>query len=229
MTAVLELENVSYTYSTGAGPVPALCGLNLLIPRASSTAIVGRSGSGKSTLVGILSLLRRPTEGVVRLDGSPVASLPDKQLAALRGRHLGVVFQSFHLESSATAVENITLSAYFNGGISMRVARARARDLLELLGIPELASRRPPQMSGGQRQRVAIARALLAAPGIVLADEPTGNLDEQTAESIAAVLLGLPAQTGTAVVIVTHDHEIAALADRTVTLAGGQIASAARP
>ncbi|MEI2777727.1 MAG: ABC transporter ATP-binding protein [Tetrasphaera sp.] len=212
-------------FRSGGVEVPALNEASLAIEHGSSTSVVGRSGSGKSTLISVLSLLRRPTSGRLLVDGTDVASLNDAELSTLRSRTVGTVFQSFHLDPALSSQENVLLPWYFGSRGPRRTARTRALDLLELLGIPELAGRRPTEMSGGQRQRVAIARALFAEPALLMADEPTGNLDEDTAGVIADVLFSLPATLGTAVVVVTHDAEIAARARSRVRLAHGVLES----
>lgn len=218
-----RLSDVSVSFPTSGGVVDALNGVSLTLAPASSTAILGRSGSGKSTLVSVLALLRRPTSGSVHVGGQDVSTLADAQLSRFRGRLVGTVFQSFHLDPAFTSMENVLLPWYFGVSGSRKQARRRASDLLELVGIPELAGRSPGQMSGGQRQRVAIARALFMEPSLLVADEPTGNLDEETAGLVAELLFALPAQTGTAVVVVTHDATIAAQADRRVRLRKGRI------
>lgn len=224
-TSVVALDAVGVDYDTGSGTVHALEMVSLTIPAASSTSVVGRSGSGKSTLVSVLSLLRRPTRGQVLAAGQDTANLPDPALSRLRAAAVGTVFQSFHLDPAFTAETNVLLPWYFTATTSRRDARARARDLLEILGIPELADRQPGQMSGGQRQRVAIARALFTQPPLLIADEPTGNLDEDTAAVVAQTLYSLPATLGTAVVVVTHDTDIADRADRRITLVRGQVSA----
>lgn len=220
---VVALDRVSVRYDTGSGPVHALEDVTLSILPASSTSVVGRSGSGKSTLVSVLSLLRRPTSGRVLTRNRDAGRLSDSALSRLRASVVGTVFQSFHLDPAFTAETNVLLPWYFTGAVPRRHARARAAQLLEVLGIPELANRHPAQMSGGQRQRVAIARALFAAPPLLIADEPTGNLDEDTASVVADTLYSLPESLGTAVVVVTHDPDIARRADRCITLTRGRM------
>lgn len=219
-----SLRGVSVEYASPSGPVVALRDVTLELPRASSTAIVGRSGAGKSTLVSVLALLRTPTAGEVRIGGVDTAELDPAGRARLRALEIGIVFQAFHLEPSFTAIENVMLPWYFaDGSEPRRIARDRARSLLELLDIGELAERRPNEISGGQRQRVAIARALFPGPSLFIADEPTGNLDEETANEVADALLSLPRRLGTTVLVVTHDAVIAGRADRRMTLARGQL------
>lgn len=216
-------EAVGFVYQNPAGPVIALRHADLRLAPGVSTAVVGRSGSGKSTLVSILALLRRPSTGVVRFWGMDTAELGDRDLAELRGASIGVVFQSFHLDPSATALENVMLPWYFQPRIPRAEAHRRAQRALECMGVPELRHRRPGEMSGGQRQRVAIARALLFEPRLLIADEPTGNLDEETASGIADHLFGLAREFSSAVVLVTHDRELANRADRIVTIASGRL------
>jgi ABC-type lipoprotein export system ATPase subunit len=219
-----RLDEVSVRFCNGDESVWALRNVSLTIPAASSTAVVGRSGSGKSTLVSVLALLRRPTTGSVTINETATGGMKDAELAALRARHVSTVFQSFHLDPAMSAVENVMLPWYFGARMSRRAARSRAASLLDRMEIGELASRRASQLSGGQRQRVAIARALFAEPRILIADEPTGNLDEETADVIARHLLSLAADLGTAVVVVTHDQQIASRAARRIRLVGGQLA-----
>jgi predicted ABC-type transport system involved in lysophospholipase L1 biosynthesis ATPase subunit len=218
-----ELHDVTVELEARQDTARALSSVSLTVAAASSTAIVGRSGSGKSTLVSVMALLRRPTGGRVTVSGRSTAGLSDAQLARLRAAFVGTVFQSFHLDTAMTAAENVMLPWYFGGRAPRREARARAALLLDRLELGELASRRPAEMSGGQRQRVAIARALFPGPGLLIADEPTGNLDETTAELIADQIFSLPGLMGTAVVVVTHDPAIAARAERRLHLSGGEL------
>jgi ABC-type lipoprotein export system ATPase subunit len=219
-----SLQDVSVEYPSPAGPVVALRNVTLELPRGSSTAILGRSGAGKSTLVAVLALLRAPTAGEVRIGDIGATDLDPVERARLRAAEIGIVFQAFHLEASFTAIENVMLPWYFaDGAEPRRAARDRAHGLLELLGIGELAQRRPNEMSGGQRQRVAIARALFPGPSLFIADEPTGNLDEETAGAVAETLLALPERLGTTVLVVTHDRMVADQADRRITLVRGRL------
>ena len=222
-TSVASLDDVGVDFRVGGEVVHALRSASLSIAQASSTAILGRSGSGKSTLVSILALLRRPTSGTVTVGGRSISGASEPEISVLRSRSLGTVFQSFHLDPGFSAAENVLLPWYFGSSLSRSQASARAHELLDLVGIAELATRRPGQMSGGQRQRVAIARALFNQPLVLVADEPTGNLDEDTAEVVADVLFGLPSETGTAVVVVTHDTAIAARAGAEVHIAQGRL------
>jgi ABC-type lipoprotein export system ATPase subunit len=219
-----ELADVTVTYPSATTVVTALRDVSVGFPSGSSTAIVGRSGSGKSTLISVLSLLRRPTSGQVRFGDVVTSELADRQLSALRATMVGIAFQSFHLEASLTAAENVMLPWYFRSGRSTRQqAHRRAVLVLDQLGIGELTDRRPHAMSGGQRQRVAIGRALFSEPTLFVADEPTGSLDEETANSVAATIFSLPAQFGTTVVVVTHDLAVAAMAQTRLELARGEL------
>ncbi|MDO5503571.1 MAG: ABC transporter ATP-binding protein [Actinomycetia bacterium] len=211
-------------YPSVDGDVVALAGVDFTCHYGTSTAIVGRSGSGKSTLISVLSMLRTPTSGSVMIDGVETTTLSAIERDRLRALRIGIVFQAFHLEPTLSVLDNVTLPWRFTGARqSAREARAHADEVLGQLDIADLAHRHPNTLSGGQRQRVAIARALFARPALFVADEPTGNLDEDTANDIADVLLELPARFGTAVVIVTHDRAVAARADRTLTITRGQI------
>ncbi|MCI9889940.1 ABC transporter ATP-binding protein [Micrococcales bacterium 31B] len=223
MKPALALHGVSHTYTSRQGAFQALTEVSMLVPPRSSTAVMGRSGSGKSTLVSILSLMRRPSEGRLELSGVDTSTLNDTELAAMRNQHLGVVFQSFHLDPSATVLENVILPYYFQRELSRRSVTCSALDKLELVGMPEFAKRRPHEMSGGQRQRIAIARALVMNPAVLVADEPTGNLDEETAGLIAECVFALPEQVGATVIVVTHDSDIADLAQHHVHLQRGRV------
>lgn len=224
-----RLEHVSVRYTPPTGTVCALDDVSHTFAAGTSTAIRGRSGSGKSTLVSVLSMLRKPTEGRLFVSGVDTAELGEARLAEMRGRSVGVVFQSFHLDPGADAVGNITLPWVFGKDRSMNrhAARARALALLDQLGIADLSARRPGEMSGGQRQRVAIARALFNEPPVLLADEPTGNLDEVTALDVARDLFALPALVGTTVIVVTHDDLVAREADTVLSIAQGRIVDVA--
>ena len=218
---VVALEHVSLLY----GEVKALDDVSLEVQPGASLAIVGRSGSGKSSLLAVMGLMRAPTAGSVYVNGVR-AQTGQSQRAALRQAHVGMVFQSYHLDTKLTALENCLLPWLWTsrGGTSSQVHR-RAEELLQLVGIGHLAGRKVYRMSGGERQRVAIARALFASPDIVIADEPTGNLDEENAETIATILYSLPKSTGCAVVVVTHDRHVAAGADRRIALTRGTVES----
>lgn len=220
----LEMRDVAVHYGSGEQVVRALDGVSCQFASQSCTAVIGRSGSGKSTLVSVLGLLRQPTHGEVIFRGANIADLSGRQVARLRAGVVGVVYQSFHVDKSATALANILLAWHFLPNLRRQDAKRRAHDLLELLGIGELAHRKVGEMSGGQRQRVAIARAMLPNPAVLLADEPTGNLDEETAEQVFSYLMGLR-ELGTAVIVVTHDEAFAGRADRTLVLEKGRLRS----
>ncbi|ROS22961.1 ABC transporter ATP-binding protein [Cellulomonas sp. PhB150] len=224
MAAAAELVGVSVEHRTPQGTVHALQSVSLSFASGTSTAVTGRSGSGKSTLVSVLALLRRPTTGTVQIGGQDMSSLTDSAVARVRSSSVGVVFQAFHLDQALTAAQNVMLPWYFRTERSpRRPAVKRAEDLLELVGIGDLRQRRPSAMSGGQRQRVAIARALFGQPALLLADEPTGNLDEDTANDVASTLLALPREVGTTLVLVTHDVEVASAADRRLEITRGRL------
>lgn len=208
---------------TLAGHVRAIDGVSLEFHSGTSTAVVGRSGSGKSSLVSVLALMRAPSSGRVEFAGVDVPAHAADQRARLRSASVGMVFQAFHLEPHLTATENVMLQWWMGEGAGRRAqARRRTRDLLDTVGIAELADRPVAHMSGGQRQRVAIARALFHQPALVIADEPTGNLDEETAEAVSGLLFSLPQVMGAAVVVVTHDAAVAGRANRIVELVRGQ-------
>ena len=225
MTApAAELIDVTVSYETRGETVHALDRVDFSCASGTSTSIVGRSGSGKSTLISVLSLLRQPTSGQVRIGGEDTAPKDPAGKASLRAEKIGIVFQSFHLEPSLTVLDNVMLAWHFRSAqLGRRVATARVMDDLEGLGIAALARRRPNALSGGERQRVAVARALFTRPTLLVADEPTGNLDEQNAGTVAEMLLALPARYGTAVILVTHDRAIAQLAGTRLELARGRV------
>jgi putative ABC transport system ATP-binding protein len=218
---VVHLENVRKIYQMGSEFVHALDGVTLSLRRGSFWALMGPSGSGKSTLLNVLGCLDRPTSGHYFLEGQDVSGLSDDELSDLRLRHLGFIFQSFHLIPELTVRENIELPLYYLGWESDRSA-ARAAELAALVGLSERLGHRPNQLSGGQQQRVAIARALANDPAILLADEPTGNLDSATGEQIMRLLSQLNAQ-GKTIVMVTHEPDIAAFARQRLHLRDGRI------
>lgn len=224
MTLAAAMTSVSVVYAADRHEeIRALDDVSLSFARASSTAIVGRSGSGKSTLISTLALMRNPSSGVVEIEGRTTGELSGRQAAEIRARRVGVVFQSFHLDPKWPAWANVALPWVFAGGCSRREARRRAMRALSDVGLDGMFERKPSEMSGGQRQRVAIARALINSPALFIADEPTGNLDETTANDIANLIFALPHRTGAAVVVVTHDPLVAARADRIVRLTQGRI------
>jgi putative ABC transport system ATP-binding protein len=216
----IELLNVSRTVPSGAGPLTILHPTTFEIPAGRAVAITGPSGSGKSTMLGLIAGLDAPTTGRIRLSGVDLTTLGEEQLARLRGELVGIVFQFFHLLPSLTAYENVLVPMEIAGVAS---ARDRARDLLADVGLSDRAHHYPSQLSGGEQQRVALARALANNPPIVLADEPTGNLDSATGRHIIDLLMDVNRRRGRTLVIVTHDAELAALADEVIALRDGRV------
>jgi putative ABC transport system ATP-binding protein len=221
---MIQLRSVTKTFETPAGAFPALRGIDLEIEPGGLTAIVGRSGSGKSTLLNLMAGIDRPSEGTVAVGGTALHALSNDRLAAWRGRAVGIVFQFFQLLPTLTAAENVMLPMDFAGTLPRAARRQRALDLLALVDVPEQADKLPATLSGGQQQRVAIARALANDPPLLLADEPTGNLDSATGAAILGLLKELSA-AGKTVVLVTHERSALNGAARTVTLADGRVVS----
>jgi putative ABC transport system ATP-binding protein len=220
---LISLDRVSRVYSMGRLDVPALDDVSLDIHPGEFVAIVGPSGSGKSTMMNILGCLDRPTHGSYRLAGTPVADLDDNGLAALRSRTIGFVFQSYNLLPRTTALDNVATPLLYQGiGRAERARRARAA--LERLGLGDRTDHEPTELSGGQQQRVAVARALVTEPALILADEPTGNLDSHAGADVIALLRELH-RAGRTIVLITHDTEVAASADRQIHLLDGRIAA----
>ncbi|HZU87397.1 MAG TPA: ABC transporter ATP-binding protein [Anaerolineaceae bacterium] len=218
---VIQAQNLTKIYQMGEVEVKALAGVSFEIQRGEMIAIMGPSGSGKSTLMNILGCLDRPTGGEYILDGSPVSKLTDDQLAVIRNRKVGFVFQSFNLLPRQTALSNVELPMRYSGVGRGRVERAR--QALETVGLADRVHHRPTELSGGQQQRVAIARALVNNPAILMADEPTGNLDTKSGKEILELILRLNREQGVTVIVVTHDPKIAEQTQRIIRLRDGLI------
>jgi len=220
---VIELQGVWKTYRMGSQDVHALAGVDLNIERGSFWAISGTSGSGKSTMLNLLGCLDRPTKGSYTLEGANINSLNDDELSDIRLKHLGFVFQSFHLIPQLTVQENIELPLFYQG-IEQSIASKKSREIADRVGLADRLTHRPTELSGGQQQRVAIARALANDPSVLFADEPTGNLDTATGESIMGLLCELHEQ-GKTILMVTHEPEIAAYAQYQLVMRDGLIES----
>jgi len=218
---VLEVRDVTKVYGEGETAVHALRGVSLTVDRGEYVAIMGSSGSGKSTLMNILGCLDVPTTGTYLLDGVDVSQLTDRQLALVRNRRIGFVFQAFNLIARTTALANVELPLAY-AGLKVKERRARARAALAMVGLADRADHEPNQLSGGQQQRVAVARALVTAPALVLADEPTGNLDTQSTADVLVVLDRLN-RSGRTIVLITHEADVAKHARRLIRLVDGHI------
>ena len=222
MPPALDVHDVTRSFPLDAETVHALRGVSFTVEPGEWVAVTGPSGSGKSTLLGIVAALDSPTSGRILIGGVDVTDLPERSLARVRNEHVGIVFQSFHLIPTLTAQENVEAPLYV--GPHRREAAERAKAMLARVGLADRLDHRPHQLSGGQQQRVAIARALVTEPALVVADEPTGNLDAATSEDVLALFAELRDQLGLTLLVVTHDLDVAARADRTLHLVDGALA-----
>jgi len=220
---LIELRNVTKTYDLGEVKVEALKGISLDIEQGEYVALIGPSGSGKSTLMNLVGCLDTPSGGSYRLDGNEVADLDRDARARIRNRQIGFVFQNFNLLPRTSAIENVELPLLYANGLSARERRRRAVAQLEHVGLADRLHHHPGQLSGGQQQRVAIARALVNGPSILMADEPTGNLDSRTSREVIELFRRLNRQNGLTVILVTHEQEVARNADRVIALRDGLI------
>ena len=219
---LIEAHDIHKDYQTGAGVFPALRGVSLSIAHGEFAAIMGASGSGKSTFMNVLGCLDRPTQGDYHLEGRPVSRMGSDELAAVRNQLIGFVFQGFNLLPKLDALDNVILPMVY-GGIGSAERKRRALELLEKVGLGDKWHHKPNQLSGGQQQRVAIARALVNRPRLLLADEPTGNLDSQTSAEVMSLFAELNREAGITVVLVTHETDIAAYARRRITFRDGVV------
>ena len=217
---MIRLQAVELTLTSLAGPVNILKGIDLEIQKGETVGLVGPSGSGKSSLLSVIAGLEAPSAGVVEIAGRSVVNLNEDELALMRGEHIGIVFQSFHLIPTMTALENVAVPLELNG---QENPRQRAREELKTVGLAGRVEHYPGQLSGGEQQRVAIARAVVGGVPILLADEPTGNLDDQNSAHVIDLLFSLQAERNTTLLMVTHDSRIAARCDRIITLKDGQV------
>ena len=219
---MIHVENLTMQLQAGGHVVSILKGLTFEVPQKQMVSIVGPSGSGKSTLLGLLAGLDKPTSGSIRLNGQEITAWSEYRLALFRRQHIGYIFQSFHLIPTLTALENVSLPLELSGNPS---AMPRAQELLDAVGLRDRQGHYPAQLSGGEQQRVAVARAFACRPPILLADEPTGNLDSATGQMVIELLLSLNRDQGSTLVLVTHDSTLAQLTERIITLHDGRIAS----
>ena len=224
--ALIDLEDVSKEFQAGREKISAIDGLSLQIEKGEFVSIMGPSGSGKSTLLFLIGLMEKPSRGIYRLNGTDVTGHDKNQLAELRNRHIGFVFQNFHLLPRLTALENVALPLVYRR-LATKLRMERAADVLEALGLRNRVNHYPSQLSGGEQQRVAIARAIIVQPDVLLADEPTGALDSKTGQQTIRLIQGLW-KSGQTIVMVTHDPEVAAHATRIIRLKDGRLRSGFR-
>lgn len=222
MQAILSLQNVTKKYKSGDGLLTVLDNISFSIDAGATMAIVGPSGSGKTTLLGLCAGLDQPTSGSIELQQNHLESLNEDQLASIRNRYVGFIFQNFQLMPTLTAIENVMVPLELRGE---KKVRARAMEFLEKVGLAERIHHYPAQLSGGEQQRIAIARAFSNRPSVLFADEPTGNLDAETSNKIVDLIFGLNREAGTTLILVTHNGELAALTQRIIHLKGGKIYS----
>ena len=220
---MIAVRNLVKTIRNGTNEVQIIRDMSFDVPPRQFVAVMGPSGSGKSTLLGLLAGLDWPSSGSILIDGEDITKLPEDQMAQLRGKKLGFVFQSYHLIPTLTALENIILPMEFNGGTSGNGAIARGNYLLESVGLADRRSHYPVQLSGGEQQRVALARAFMMKPSVLLADEPTGNLDSENGRHVLELLLRLNKEEETTLILVTHDELLASHAERRIVLKDGRI------
>lgn len=218
---LIQMENIRRTYQAGSNAVEALRGISLTVEAGEFLAIIGSSGSGKSTLMNLLGCLDLPDSGRYLLDGADISNLDERELTRIRNRKIGFIFQGFHLVPTLNALENVELPLFYRG-IPPKERRQMAMSALEKMGLASRMEHRPSELSGGQQQRAAIARAIAASPPLILADEPTGNLDSATGKEVMRCLISLN-QEGKTIVLITHDPTVAAMAHRTVQIQDGRL------
>lgn len=222
-TPMVRVEHLVKRYPAGALPRPALDDVSVVVGRGEFVAVVGRSGSGKTTLLNVVAGLDRDCQGIVEVDGRPLAALGDRDLARMRNRTIGFVFQAFHLLPHLTVIENVMLPASFGDRAALATARSRAEDALARVGLADKAGVPPTRLSAGEKQRVAVARAILNRPALLLCDEPTGNLDAETGRFVIDIFLELNRKDGTTLLVATHEARVAESASRRVVLEAGRV------